>query len=116
MTREPSLRGSTATEAISVAKEMRRSAYVYIMTNTWNTTLYTGVTSDLVKRVYEHRTKCVAGFTKTYNLTRLVYYEVADDIEAAILREKQIKAGSWAKKLQLINGMNREWRDLYDEL
>lgn len=63
-----------------------------------------------------HRTKLIAGFTKTYNLTKLVYYEVVDDIEAAILREKQIKAGSRVKKLQLINGMNQEWRDLYDEL
>ena len=59
--------------------------YIYIMTNRWNTTLYTGVTSDLKKRAYEHRAKLVDGFTKKYNLTKLVYYEVFDDIENAIL-------------------------------
>jgi len=90
--------------------------YVYIMTNPRNTVLYTGVTNDLVRRVYEHRQKLVAGFTKKYNIVKLVYYEVFQDIENAILREKQIKAGSRKKKVQLINSINKEWRDLYEEL
>jgi putative endonuclease len=95
---------------------MRRPGYVYILTNRGHSTLYTRVTSDLVKRVYEHRAKLVEGFTKRYNLTKLVYYEICGEIEDAIAREKQIKGGSRAKKLQLINGMNSEWRDLYEEL
>jgi len=95
---------------------MKRQYYVYIMTNKANTTLYTGVTSDLIKRVCEHREKLVDGFTRRYNITRLVYYEVFDDIENAILREKQIKGGPREKKLQLINGMNKEWKDLYEGL
>ncbi len=86
------------------------------MTNMGNTTLYTGVTRDLRKRVYEHKEKLVEAFTKRYNITKLVYYEACSDIEGAILREKQIKAGSRQKKIELINSMNREWRDLYEEL
>ncbi len=95
---------------------MRRPGYVYILTNNGNTTLYTGVTSDLIKRIHEHRAKLVDGFTKRYKLTKLVYYEVCDEIENAIAREKQIKGGSRAKKLELINGMNPDWHDLYGEL
>lgn len=95
---------------------MGRQYCIYIMTNQRNTTLYTGVTSDLKKRAYEHRAKLVDGFTKKYNLAKLVYYEVFDDIENAILREKQIKAVSRAKKIQLINRMNNDWKDLYEEL
>ncbi len=90
--------------------------YVYILTNKWNTTLYTGVTNNLKKRVYEHKMKVVDGFTKKYNLNKLVYYEIFTDIYNAIAREKQIKAGSRQKKIDLINGINPEWRDLYDEL
>jgi len=91
--------------------------YVYIMTNVGNTVLYVGVTNDLIRRVYEHKERLVDGFTKKYNIVKLVYYEVFEDIENAILREKQIKAGSRQKKIQLINSLNREWRDLYyDEL
>ena len=86
------------------------------MTNKGNTTLYTGVTSDLQKRAYQHRAKFVDGFTKKYRITKLVYYEVFDDIENAIAREKQIKAGSRQKKVQLINQMNRDWKDLFEEL
>ena len=86
------------------------------MTNKGNTTLYTGVTSDLQKRAYQHREKFVDGFTKKYRITKLVYYEVFDDIENAIAREKQIKAGSRQKKVQLINQMNRDWKDLFEEL
>ena len=94
----------------------KRQYYIYIMTNPTNTTLYTGVTSDLIKRAYEHREKLVDGFTKRYNLSKLVYYEVFDDVEQAIVREKQIKGGSREKKLQLINGRNKAWKDLYEDL
>ena len=86
------------------------------MTTPRNAVLYTGVTSDLVRRVYEHKHKLADGFTKKYNVTKLVYYEVCEDAESAIAREKQIKAGSRQKKVDLINAMNREWRDLYDQL
>jgi len=85
--------------------------YIYIMTNKRNTVLYTGVTNDR-RRAYEHREKLVEGFTKKYNITKLVYYEVFDSIENAILREKQIKGGSRQKKIDLINSMNKEWLDL----
>ena len=95
---------------------MSKQYYVYIMTNVRNTVLYAGVTNDLIRRVYEHKERLVDGFTKKYNIAKLVYYEVFEDIENAILREKQIKAGSRQKKVQLINSINREWRDLYDEL
>ena len=93
-----------------------RLSFIYILTNKYNKVLYTGVTSDLKKRVWEHREKLVDGFTKRYNVTKLVYYEVFADIRDAIAREKQIKAGSRQKKINLIVGMNPEWRDLYDEL
>jgi len=86
------------------------------MTNITNRVLYTGVTSDLERRVYEHKNKLVEGFTKKYNIGKLVYYEVCEDIESAILREKQIKGGSRQKKIQLVNSMNKEWRDLYEKL
>jgi putative endonuclease len=86
------------------------------MTNVRNTVLYVGVTNDLVRRAYEHREGLVSGFTKKYNIVKLVYYEVFEDIENAILREKQIKAGSRRKKVQLINSMNSAWHDLYDGL
>ena len=86
------------------------------MTNRHNTVLYTGVTNDLKKRAWQHREKLVEGFTQRYNVTKLAYYEVFDDVRAAIAREKQIKAGSRQKKIDLVNSMNGEWRDLYDEL
>ena len=87
-----------------------------MMTNKRNAVVYTGVTSDLKRRVYEHKEKLVHGFTKKYNITKLVYYEVFEDIENAILREKQIKGGPRGKKIELINSMNKEWRDLYGDL
>ncbi len=80
---------------------MGKQYLVYILTNKHHTVLYTGVTSDLEKRVYQHRMKMVPGFTSRFNLYKLVYFEVADNPEAAILREKQIKAGSRTKKLDL---------------
>ena len=94
---------------------MKRQYYVYILTNKHNTVLYTGITNDLKRRVYEHKEKLVDGFTKKYNITKLVYYEVFEDPENAILREKQIKAGSRQKKIDLINNINREWINLYEE-
>ena len=90
--------------------------YVYIIADKGNAVLYTGVTGNLIRRVYEHRQKLVEGFTKRYNVVKLVYYEVFDQIENALAREKQIKAGSRQKKLQLINSLNREWKDLYEGL
>ena len=86
------------------------------MTNRNNTTLYTGITNDLKRRVYEHKEKMVGGFTKKYNINKLVYYEVFEDPENAILREKQIKGGSRQRKIDLINGLNEEWQDLYQQI
>jgi putative endonuclease len=90
--------------------------YVYILTNKWNRVLYTGVTNDLGRRVYEHREKMVEGFTKKYNVTKLVYYEVLSDALSAITREKLIKAGSRQKKIDMINEFNPLWEDLYDKI
>ncbi|NQT75333.1 MAG: GIY-YIG nuclease family protein [Candidatus Omnitrophica bacterium] len=86
------------------------------MTNKTNSVIYTGITSDLVKRIYEHKQKMADGFSKSYNVDKLVYYEVFDDIENAILREKQIKGGSRQRKINLIKSSNAEFRDLYDEI
>ncbi len=93
-----------------------KQSYIYIMSNKLNGTLYVGVTSDIIKRVYEHKNSLVDGFTKKYNLKILVYYEIYDDITDAIRREKQLKAGSRAKKIELIKKMNSEWNDLYESL
>ena len=90
--------------------------YIYIITGKNNTVLYTGVTRNLKKRVYEHRTKLVEGFTKRYDLTKLVYYEVLNDPQEAIKREKQIKAGNRARKLRPVNGFNPSWADLYERI
>jgi putative endonuclease len=95
---------------------MERRYYVYMLTNTHHTALYTGVTGNLVQRIDEHRTHAVPGFTSRYNVDRLVFYEEAPDSAAAIAREKQIKAGSRRKKIALIIAMNPEWRDSYDDL
>ena len=95
---------------------MTKQSFIYILTNHTNTTLYVGVTNNLIRRVYEHKNKLVDGFTKKYNLTKLVYYEVFENIENAISREKQIKSGSRNKKVQLIDSMNAKWDDLYDEI
>jgi len=89
---------------------------VYIMTNKNHTTLYTGVTNNLVRRVTEHKSHLIKGFTDRYNLEVLVYYEVTEDINAAIFREKQIKGGSRNKKILLIESMNPEWDDLFFEI
>ena len=111
------MRGAVGDEAIfDTIGRVSKQYYVYMMTNSRNTVLYVGVTNDLVRRVYEHKEKLAAGFTRKYNIVKLVYYEIFQDVENAILREKQIKAGSRQKKVELINSKNREWRDLYDEL
>jgi putative endonuclease len=78
--------------------------------------LYTGVTGDLRVRIHQHREKLLPGFTNRYNVSKLVYYEAWHDAASAITREKQIKAGSREKKIDLIKRLNPEWRDLYDEL
>ena len=86
------------------------------MTNKHDTVIYTGVTSDLVKRVYQHKEGLMPGFTKKYNVKKLVYYEIADNIEVAIEREKQIKAGSRKKKIDLIKSKNPTFEDLYPNI
>ena len=93
-----------------------KSYYVYILTNLHNNVLYTGVTNDLERRIYEHKNKKYKGFTSRYNVNRLVYYEIHDMIEAAISREKQIKAGSRSDKVRLIESINPGWVDLSTEL
>ena len=90
--------------------------YIYILTNKENGTLYTGITNDLLRRVYEHKNKLIDGFTKKYSLDKLVYYEQYSSPSDAILREKQIKAGSRKKKLDLINNFNNSWKDLYETI
>jgi putative endonuclease len=86
------------------------------MTNAHNKVLYTGVTNSLARRVYEHRNGLGGIFTKKYNIQKLVYYEVGEDVNTIIAREKQIKGGSRRKKIELINSLNPEWKDLYEEI
>jgi putative endonuclease len=88
---------------------------VYILTNAYNTVFYTGVTNDLQRRVLEHRSGRGSAFAKRYNLTKLVFFECGNDVHAALFREKQIKAGSRRKKIELVRTMNPEWKDLYAE-
>jgi putative endonuclease len=91
---------------------MQREFYVYIMTNAANKVLYTGVTNNLAKRISEHKAGMGGKFTSKYKISKLVYYETSGDITSAISREKQIKAGSRKKKIQLIESMNPTWNDL----
>ena len=93
---------------------MVKQYYVYIMTNK-SRTLYVGMTNDLRRRVYQHKQKLVEGFTQKYNITLLVYYEVTNDVHAALAREKQIKAWRRSKKLALIESVNPQWKDLSTE-
>jgi putative endonuclease len=95
---------------------MQRQPAVYLLTNRINGTLYTGVTSNLPARIWQHRNKVIKGFTHRYNLTRLVYFELHEDMYSAIAREKQIKAGSRAAKVRLIEAANPLWNDLYDQV
>ncbi|MDN3667865.1 GIY-YIG nuclease family protein [Echinicola jeungdonensis] len=96
---------------------MKKGGCIYIMTNKNNTTLYVGVTAKLESRVYQHKNNEIkSSFSFRYHLSKLVYFESFHSIEEAISREKQLKAGSRQKKLDLINSSNPEWKDLYDEL
>lgn len=105
---------SSGDEAISSLKSFMKTNqyFLYIMTNKPNTVLYTGVTNNLARRVYEHKNKSVKGFTSKYNITKLVYYEVYNNVTDAIAREKQIKGGSRKKKLDLIKKTNPEFKNL----
>jgi putative endonuclease len=93
-----------------------KQSFVYIMTNKSNRVLYTGMTGNLIKRVYQHKNKLVEGFTKKYSVTKLVHYGVFDDIKVAAQYEKKIKSGSRAKKIALIENLNKDWTDLYDTI
>ncbi|MDD5217938.1 MAG: GIY-YIG nuclease family protein [Candidatus Omnitrophica bacterium] len=95
---------------------MEKNGYVYLVTNKTHSVLYTGVTSDLKKRIWEHREGLVEGFTKKYNATKLVYYEMFDDMFNAITREKQIKGWLRRKKNVLIESSNHGWKDLYEKI
>jgi len=95
---------------------MEKQGYVYILFNKRKGTLYTGVTPNLIKRVYEHKNKLTDGFTGAYGVDKLGYYEVHQSITSAIEREKQIKSGSRKKKLDLIETINPKWQDLYDSI
>ena len=90
---------------------MGRSFFVYRMTTPRKTVLYTGVTNNLARRVHEHKEKLAPGFASKYNVIDLVYYEMAETTEAAIAREKQLKAGSRRRKVELMKSMNPTWRD-----
>lgn len=91
-----------------------KSHYVYLLTNR-SKTLYVGVTNDLLRRMAEHKTQWIPGFTSRYNLNRLVWFEETDRIEDAIAREKQIKGRLRSKKIALIESLNRDWRDLSED-
>jgi putative endonuclease len=95
---------------------MKENFYIYILASQRRGTLYVGVTSNLTKRVYEHKRGLADGFTKQYGVHRLVYYEIAEDAEAALTRERQIKKWNRAWKLRLIEEHNPEWEDLYSSL
>jgi putative endonuclease len=100
----------------AIHNNIMKQPTVYIMANNINATLYTGVKSNLIKRVYEHKEGIIDGFTKKYDCKLLVFYEAHENMENAITREKQIKAGSRKNKLQLIYNMNPEWKDLYYDI
>lgn len=109
-------RHTSSLRAISEAISMRRQSYIYILSNKGNTVLYIGVTSNLIRRIWQHKNKLADGFTKRYNIDKLVFYECCEDISEAIHREKQLKGGSRGKKELLINKRNPEWRDLYADI
>lgn len=91
-------------------------SYVYILASQRNGTLYTGVTSDLSNRIYQHKEKILKGFTSKYDVARLVYYEIYEDILDAIAREKRLKRWRSSWKLELIETVNPQWHDLYEQL
>jgi putative endonuclease len=88
--------------------------YVYILASRKDGAIYTGITNDIVRRIYQHRTKAIPGFTSKYNITRLVWFETYDDPTSAISREKELKKWKRAWKVQLIEAQNPEWNDLYE--
>lgn len=90
--------------------------YVYIMSNNFQSVFYTGVTNDLIRRVYEHRNKLVQGFTSKYKIVKLLYYEQSQDVKSAIAREKQVKDYRRTKKIDLIKEFNPSFKDLYNEI
>jgi putative endonuclease len=93
-----------------------KSYYVYILASKRNGTLYIGITSDLIKRIYEHKNNLVDGFTKKYKIHNLVYFEETSDVQSAIKREKQLKVWKRSWKIELIEKQNPAWRDLYEDL
>ncbi len=95
---------------------MSKEYFVYIMTNKYNTVLYTGVTNNLMRRAWEHKEGFGSTFTSRYRVNKLVYYASYENINLAIAREKQIKSGSRQKKIDFVNGLNPEWNDLYEEM
>lgn len=90
--------------------------YVYMLTNKNNKVLYTGITNNLERRIYQHKNKLVKGFTERYNVNKLVYFDYTQDVNAAITKEKQIKGWTRKKKNELIESMNPNWEDLYEKL
>ena len=103
-------------QLLLVGKIMKKKYYVYILSSKRNGTIYTGFTNTLKRRVYEHKIGLIAGFTKKYNVKNLVYFEIHDCVATAIFREKKIKKWQRAWKVRLIESMNPEWNDLYDEI
>ena len=93
-----------------------KQAHVYILASARNGTLYVGVTSQLVQRIWQHKNHVLEGFSQRYKVTQLVWFEAHERMEAAILREKKIKSGSRKRKLDLIEAMNPGWRDLYEDI
>ena len=93
-----------------------RQYFIYLLTNKTNKVLYIGVTNNLERRIFEHKNKLVEGFTKKYNLNKLVYYEATNDIDGALEREKQLKNWHRDWKINLINSSNPAWKDLSDDL
>ena len=114
MTQKLSLRGAKRRGNLFIM--LTKQYYVYFLTNWDNKVLYVGVTNNLKRRIYEHREGLVEGFTRKYKAHKLVYYEICEEIETAILREKQIKAGSRKKKNDLVLSFNSKWEDLWETL
>jgi putative endonuclease len=111
------VRGSTSQFSLVLKYPMPEKLYsAYILASAENTTVYVGVTSDLKQRVFQHKSHLVAGFTKRYNIDKLFYYETCGDVISAIEREKQLKSWPRHMKNKLIETMNPEWRDLYNDI
>jgi putative endonuclease len=101
---------------LKITEEVNFMYFVYIMSNWNNKVIYTGVTNDLGRRVYEHKNKLVEGFTEKYNVNKLVYYDLIEDIIVAISREKEIKGWKREKKDELINSFNPKWKDMSKDI